>query len=246
MIAAGYTRVSSEQQLDGQGLSDQRDKIVNYCAAHNIELFKIYEDVITGTVIERPALTELLSDAESGQFNVVVVKDLDRLSRSLEVQLQVERLLTMRNLKVISTKHDFEGMNAPEKKMFKNINGAVNEYHKDKLVEKMSEGKDAKFKRGIGPVAGRAAYGFRYDPDSPRGARKLIKHSQEYPVLEKMRQMRSEGLTLRDIASLLNEDGITARYDKPWSYGKVHNALNSNHANGNISHRGIVTKITSE
>ena len=85
-----YTRKSHEEGLDQEfnSLDAQRQSAVSYVESQRHEgwqcLRKRYDDAAySGGTLDRPALTELLSDIQAGHIDCVVVYKVDRLSRSL-------------------------------------------------------------------------------------------------------------------------------------------------------------------
>jgi len=82
MIAA-YIRVSTEQQADAGSVRSQKLAINRWLRGHNIEPkdVQFFEDVISGTTHERPALAKLNDAIFHGEVNQVVVFSLSRVSR---------------------------------------------------------------------------------------------------------------------------------------------------------------------
>ena len=87
---AVYTRKSTQEGLDQEfnSLDAQREAAQAYIASQRPEgwtcLPDSYDDGgFTGGNLDRPALTRLLADIQSGQIDCVVVQRVDRLSRSL-------------------------------------------------------------------------------------------------------------------------------------------------------------------
>ena len=81
--AVGYIRVSTEEQVrEGISLDNQRAKIKAFATAKNWNLIHIYRDEgRSGKSLNRPGIQELLQDAQAGQFKVVIVYRVDRLTR---------------------------------------------------------------------------------------------------------------------------------------------------------------------
>ncbi len=76
-----YYRVSTERQGDsGLGLDAQKRAVRGYVESVNGKLLGEFEDVISGSVKDRPALNEAIAVARS-KSGELVVKGLDRLSR---------------------------------------------------------------------------------------------------------------------------------------------------------------------
>jgi DNA invertase Pin-like site-specific DNA recombinase len=83
MNVAGYVRCSTEDQhRSGLGLQDQRQIIEAACVAKGWTLVHIYEDVMTGSRMDRPDLEAALAAIDGGLDGLVCAK-LDRLGRSV-------------------------------------------------------------------------------------------------------------------------------------------------------------------
>jgi DNA invertase Pin-like site-specific DNA recombinase len=75
-----YIRVSSIDQNPEMQLRD----LEQFIAARGWELHKIYQDQLTGTNSQRPALQTLLADARRRKVDIIVCWKLDRFFRSLK------------------------------------------------------------------------------------------------------------------------------------------------------------------
>ncbi len=82
--AAGYIRVPSKEQVDGESLSTQRESIRNFVKSQDWKLTDIYSDegISGGSVKERHALLQCLHDGQDGKFNVLVIHRLSRFGRN--------------------------------------------------------------------------------------------------------------------------------------------------------------------
>src|SRR3989442_1030401 len=94
--AALYFRVSTEEQAsdDKSSIPIQRQKCELYCQLKGLEVVATFEDPgFTGTEEHRPGLDALMAAAETGAFDRVVVKHMDRFGRKAAVIMTVaERL----------------------------------------------------------------------------------------------------------------------------------------------------------
>ncbi|MBW2977648.1 recombinase family protein [Candidatus Woesearchaeota archaeon] len=148
--AAIYTRVSTEEQAkQGFSLAAQEDALKNYAQATGYELFKIYKDEGKSAkdIKHRPALKQLLKDAEDKKFNAIFVYKLDRFSRSLK-----DLILTIEKLKewevdFISLQDKIETASASGKLMF-HIISAFAEFERDIISERTIFGMTEKAKEG--------------------------------------------------------------------------------------------------
>ncbi len=104
MIAALYCRVSTDSQREKQTIETQKRLLADYAEREGWEIFDWYiDDGITGTSIEaRPAFTKLLGDAEARKFDLIVVTDTDRLTRSDDPRQRafIEYILKENGIKV--------------------------------------------------------------------------------------------------------------------------------------------------
>ncbi len=80
MKTAIYCRVSTQEQ----DATIQEKTCREYCDRNGHEVFRVYQDVISGTKDSRPAFNELLNDMRHYRFNCVMVTKLDRIGRSLQ------------------------------------------------------------------------------------------------------------------------------------------------------------------
>ncbi|MCL4419745.1 recombinase family protein, partial [Patescibacteria group bacterium] len=92
-----YTRVSTQEQAkeDKTSLEEQLAACKKTCIERGWEIVNEYEDRgISGHLLEeRLGLQNLLADAKAGKFDLVVVKDFDRLARSRTKASQIRDAL---------------------------------------------------------------------------------------------------------------------------------------------------------
>ncbi len=96
----GYARVSTS----GQDLEAQRQRLN---AANAI---RIFEDVISGRIFDRPGLSSLLEFARPG--DLVCVVRLDRLGRSLKEVLETVEILKARRIGLMSLEEKIDTSSA--------------------------------------------------------------------------------------------------------------------------------------
>ena len=80
-----YMRLSKEDMLDGDSLAIENQKMMltKFVREKGWNLISEYvDDGYSGTDFERPGIQRLLSDAQLGKINTVVVKDLSRFGRN--------------------------------------------------------------------------------------------------------------------------------------------------------------------
>ncbi|WP_166238500.1 recombinase family protein [Paenibacillus turpanensis] len=144
MIAI-YARVSTEEQAkSGYSLKDQvrqcRDK-----AGNGTNVIEYVDDGYSGEFLERPALSKLRKDIREGLVDKVVIYDPDRLSRKLMNQLLVSEEIE-KHAELIFVNGDYQ--KTPEGMLFYQMRGAIAEFEKAKINERMSRGRREKAKQG--------------------------------------------------------------------------------------------------
>jgi len=87
LLGALYVRSASSFQSDAYNVDEQRFQVEKYALQDDVQIVKTYEDIgISGinNPKQRPGLSTLLEDASKGEFNVLYITGLDRLSRRIE------------------------------------------------------------------------------------------------------------------------------------------------------------------
>lgn len=123
----GYIRVSSfEQHMDRQ--------------LEDIQLDRIYRDIISGKDIERPELKKCLAYLKEG--DILHVHSIDRLTRNLRDLLHLLEEMTNRGviIKFHKEKLIFTSDTSPFQKLHLQIIGAVAEFERAFIRERQREG----------------------------------------------------------------------------------------------------------
>lgn len=100
--AAGYFRVSTDNDSQKDSIPNQKKLFRNFIIKHGFQEGTFYAEKVSGTKTKRKALDELISDAEHGLFNVIVVKELSRLARNTEYAHKIKRIMTNLDIRIIS------------------------------------------------------------------------------------------------------------------------------------------------
>ncbi len=82
MRAAGYFRVSDEDQVEGYSLDAQRRASREFCRGKGWEPVEEYSEegrsAWVESIAKRPAFRQMLEDAQARKFEVLVTHTLDR------------------------------------------------------------------------------------------------------------------------------------------------------------------------
>lgn len=207
MRAAVYIRVSTDDQVKhGYSLAEQREACCNRAYALGAKEVLVFSDEgISGTILDRTGLSELREAVRDGRFSLLVVRDPDRLSRKLAHQLLITEELERLNVRLEFL--DFDWKDTPEGRLFYSIRGAIAEYEREKIRDRMVRGKDQKAKQGGIPV-NFDVYGYLYDSETGKiSFSKSEKEIAEYIF----NWFTTEDIGANGITKRLNENGIPTR-----------------------------------
>ena len=214
--AFAYLRVSSQGQIKGDGFTRQLGAIEDYAQKNEIEIYKIYrEEGVSGTLDNRPTLAELLVDLEQNGHGVktVLIEKMDRLARDLMVQEAIVQEFRESEINLISAMEGADLLDDdPTRKLVRQVLGAIAEYEKTMLVQKLRVARQRK-KAKVGKCEGRKSY-KEVAPETVAYLRRLRRR----PKGKKRR-------TYKEIAKLLNLEGIPTLNGQAWNLQTVKNAL---------------------
>jgi DNA invertase Pin-like site-specific DNA recombinase len=151
----GYARVSTGDQ----DLAGQRQRLTAAGA------YRIFDDVVSGKIFERPGLTRLMDYVRTGDTLAVV--RLDRLGRSLRELLEVVDTLKKQGIALLSLEEKIDTSSAAGELVF-HVFGAIAQFERRLIAERTRDGLNAA--RGRGSVLGRPLL----DPDKVNAALTLI------------------------------------------------------------------------
>ena len=182
---ATYARVSTDKQAVEMQLAELKD----YRKKREWGIYKEYIDQgYSGGNIKRPAFAQMMEAARKRKFDVLLVWKLDRLGRSLKDLIDTLDELGALGIDFVSYENQLD-TSTPTGKLVFHVIGAVAEFEKDIIRERVKAGlENAKRK---GKRLGR--------PPVPDG------------VLEKAKALRKEGLSFRKIGKRLGVDEGTVR-----------------------------------
>ena len=134
MKTAIYCRVSREDQD-----ADKQEKdCLRYCEHNEVEVYKVYKDVISGESTSRPEFNELLKDMRLYRFNTVMVTKLDRMGRSLQHLLSLFDEFQKKKVTFIATTQNIDTSSATGKLQMQML-GAFAEFERTIISERTKD-----------------------------------------------------------------------------------------------------------
>jgi site-specific DNA recombinase len=241
-----YARVSGDDRgKDGRNLAGQLEMCRNHAEKQSWRVVaELAEDDrgASGASFELPELRRALEMAQSGGFDILVVRELDRLSRKLAKQLVVEEELKRHGVQIEYALGDYP--DTPEGNLMKNVRAVIADYERVKIAERVKRGRRLKVKAGHVLVHGRPPYGYHLGERD--GKASLVIYEQEAKVVRLIFRWYTEGngedgpLSVRGIAQQLSEMRVPtyADTDRPgrpekkrerfqWHRGSIQRMLKS-------------------
>jgi len=191
--AITYARVSGDDRSkDGRNLAGQLAMGKEYCIKRGYTIIsELAEDDrgASGASFELEQLNKILELARNHCFDVLVVREVDRLSRNLAKQLIVEEWLKRDGVNIEYVLGEYP--DTPEGNLMKNIRATVAEFERLKIVERNKRGRRLKAEAGSVMAHGQAPYGYRLAKDGNKWV--LVIYEQEAAIVRMIFQWYLEG-----------------------------------------------------
>ncbi|WP_414131556.1 recombinase family protein [Rhizobium jaguaris] len=201
--AVAYLRTSSSTNVgpDKDSERRQREAIDAFAKVAGYEVVAVYNDAaVSGAdaVTERPGFSSMLERLLSNGVRTILVETASRFARDLIVQETGHALLKARGIDLIAVDSpDSFVADTPTARLIRHVLGAVSEFEKAMLVEKLRGARERKRRETGKKVGGRKNYAeIEGGSDMIALARKL----HRYPLNGKRR-------SLNEIADALAEAG---------------------------------------
>ncbi len=204
MKTIGYIRVSTQGQAeDGVSLDAQEAKVRSWADLNGAEEVVIFRDEgISGKRSDnRPGLQSALDMV--GKGDALVVYSLSRLSRSTKDTLILSEILLKKEADLVSLSEKIDTTTAAGKMVFRML-AVLSEFERDQISDR------TRF-----ALAHKKANGEKTGGDVPFGYRvragKLYRHAEEQKAVGMILELRSEGLSLREICNRMTAAGIARK-----------------------------------
>src|SRR6476469_8598309 len=171
MTVAVYVRVSTQRQAQAQTIEQQLERLRAHLRDQGAELAseKVFrDDGYSGATLNRPGLDRLRDAVRAGEVDRLLVTDPDRLARNYVQLMVLPEELGRAGCEVAFL--DRPMSREPQDRLLLQIRGAVAEYERTLIAERMRRGRQAKLRAGTLLPWTRPPFGYRLDPERPRQA----------------------------------------------------------------------------
>ena len=237
MRVAIYVRVSTLRQAQAQTIEQQLERLDQHVAGQGwavLEQHRFRDDGYSGASLYRPGLERLRDAVAAGEVDRVLVTAPDRLARNY-----VHQALLLEELGRGGCVVEFldRPMSAdPHDQLLLQIRGAVAEYERSVIAERMRRGRQRKLRAGLLLPWTRAPYGYRLDLERPRDPAGVRVEAAEAPVVQELfAAYIEEGTGLIGLAKGLSRRGIvTPNGNARWNSATVRGILTNPSYTGQV------------
>lgn len=229
MNIAAYCRVSTDKEDQLNSLEAQKEFFMEYTKRTGDNLIRLYADEgISGTKIKnRKEFLHMMSDAERGLFDMVVVKDISRFARNT-----VDLLQNIRKLKALGIETQFLTANMTSmgnSEFVLTIFGALAQEESANTSKRVKFGKKMNAEKGRVP---NIVYGY----DKTIGDYfNLAINEEEAKIVRQIYQWYTkEGYGAAKISIMLNDRGLKTKRNCSWSQNAICRILTNEIYTGKI------------
>src|SRR5579862_3092506 len=198
MQVAIYARVSTPRQSQAQTIEQQLERLAAQVQTRGWELRPDYifrDDGYSGATLRRPGLDSLRDLAATGTLEYILITAPDRLARNYVHQMllieEVQRFGAVVEFLERAMSQD------PHDQLLLQIRGAVAEYERTLIAQRMRRGRLRKLQAGLLLPWTRVPFGYRVSLDRPRDPAGVWIDPVEGPIIQHLfAQYLEEGSTL--------------------------------------------------
>jgi site-specific DNA recombinase len=228
MRVAAYARVSTLRQAQQQTIEQQLERLSAHAKLKNWELPSanvFRDDGYSGSTLNRPGLDRLRDRVRAGEFDRVLLTAPDRLARSF-----VQQAILLDECKQYGCQVDFLDRpmsDDPNDQLLLQIRGAVAEYERTLIGERMRRGRQMKYRAGLLLPWTRPPYGYRVDHERPRDPQGVyLAEAEAVHVRDMFRWYLEDGHSLIGLTKHLQRLGVISPSGKTrWNTASVRGIL---------------------
>ena len=230
MTSAIYVRVSTDRQTLAQTIDQQIERLRLHLKSEGQELKAEHifrDDGYSGATLNRPGLDRLRDQLREGDMARVLIASPDRLARNY-----VHQMVLLEEFERYGCQVDFLDQpisQAPHDHLLLHIRGAVAEYVRTLIAERMRRGRQVKLHAGLLLPWPSPPYGYRVHPDRPRDPAGVELEPTEGAVVQELfRRYAQDQETLEGLSKYLLHLGIKSpRGKRRWSSATLRGVLSN-------------------
>ena len=208
--AIAYIRVSTDKQQDkGHSLLAQQEKITAYASLYDLDIVDYVIETGSAKNLNREGLQGALAQIKSGKADALIVVKLDRLTRSVaDLGYLVETYFNKAGLLSVSEQIDTRSASG---RLVLNVLASVSQWEREAIGERTAVVKQSMKANGL-YCGGLVPYGQMLINGQ------LVTNPQEQAIITRAKTLKSEGHSLRKIATMFSQEGLKTRKDTDFSH----------------------------
>lgn len=223
-----YARVSTDRQADAKTIEQQVEALRTYAAQQGWPVAPDHEyrdEGYSGARLDRPALDRLRDAVLHGGVDLILVTSPDRLARRYAYQVWLLEEFERLGCRLQFLERPLTG--DPQDALVIQIRGAVAEYERTLIADRMRRGRLAALRAGRLLPWSTPPYGYRVDPQCPRDPTGLRVEEREADLIRQIFAWYvEEGRNLYQIACRLTASATpTPRGAAIWNTSTVRKIL---------------------
>src|SRR5262249_30510346 len=237
MTTAIYVRVSTDRQALTHTIDQQIERLRAHLKGEGQEvrceqIFR--DDGYSGATLNRPGLDRLRDQLREGTIDRVLIVSPDRLARNYVHQMVLLEEFERSGCQVHFLDQPIR--QDPHDHLLLQIRGAVAEYERTLIAERMRRGRQMKLRAGLLLPWPTPPYGYRVHPDRPRDpAGVQIEPTEGAVIQEVFRRYAQDHETLIGLSQYLLQLGIKSpRGKRCWSSATLRGLLSNPTYPGNV------------
>lgn len=217
MKAVIYARFSSHNQRE-ESIEGQVRECRAFAERNDIHIIGVYADrAISGKTDNRPEFQRMIEDSAKGQFEAIIVYQLDRFARNRYDSATYRAKLKKNGVKVMSAKENIT--EDPSGIILEAMLEGMAEYYSAELSQKIRRGmKDNALKCKV--TGGNIALGYKIGPEKDFEIDPLTA-----PIVREIFSMYAAGSTVTQIIDNLNARGLKTSRGVPFNKNSLHRML---------------------
>jgi DNA invertase Pin-like site-specific DNA recombinase len=181
-------------------------EIKRWAKKHNYEIEAEYSDeALSGSDAERPGLWDAIYACKRGY--TMLVRTWDRLARDSYLGEVIQQEVNRKGAKIIAVEQSESSHDNPESKLIRTILLALAEYQRQ-ITRARTRAAMRRHQAEGRRMSNREPFGFCRDPKDDR---RLVENPYEQKIIARMRELKSQGESLRSIARTLHKEGCEPR-----------------------------------
>jgi len=230
MNVAIYVRVSTQRQQQAQTIEQQLERLRAHITAQGWSLAEEHifrDDGYSGAKLNRPGLDGLRDRAAMAEFELVLITSPDRLARKY-----IHQALILEELEGHGCRVEFLDRpmsDDPHDQLVLQIRGAVAEYERTLIAERMRRGRLMKLRAGQLLPWTKPPYGYILDVERPRDPGRVRVNEVEAAIVRQIFAWYTdleEKMSLYAVAKRLSDDGVpTPSGGQRWNVASIRGIL---------------------